>query len=112
MAQSIHAWFADVDNHTLIEQLKAHGLNFDSARQKNAEGILVGKTVVLTGALPGLSRDEATQMIESAGGRTSSSVSKKTDFVLAGEATGSKYVKAKELGLSILDERAFRELLG
>ena len=111
-AQSIHAWFADADNHTLIEQLKAHGLNFDSARQKNAEGILVGKTVVLTGALPGLSRDEATQMIESAGGRTSSSVSKKTDFVLAGEATGSKYVKAKELGLSILDERAFRELLG
>ena len=112
MAQSIHAWFADADNHTLIEQLKAHGLNFDSARKEKAEGILVGKTVVLTGALPGLSRDEATQMIESAGGRTSSSVSKKTDFVLAGEATGSKYVKAKELGLSILDERAFRELLG
>ncbi|MEC8614262.1 MAG: NAD-dependent DNA ligase LigA, partial [Verrucomicrobiota bacterium] len=111
MAQSIHAWFADVDNHTLIEQLKAHGLNFDSARQEKAEGILLGKTVVLTGALPGLSRDEATQMIEAAGGRTSSSVSKKTDFVLAGEATGSKYVKAKELGLSILDERAFRELL-
>ena len=71
----------------------------------------MGKTVALTGALPGLSRDEATQMIEAAGGRTSSSVSKKTDFVLAGEATGSKYVKAKELGLSILDERAFRELL-
>ncbi|MCH2073441.1 MAG: NAD-dependent DNA ligase LigA [Puniceicoccaceae bacterium] len=111
MAQSIHAWFADADNHTLIEQLKAHGLNFDSARQEKVEGILVGKTVALTGALPGLSRDEATQMIEAAGGRTSSSVSKKTDFVLAGEATGSKYVKAKELGLSILDERAFRELL-
>ena len=112
MAQSIHAWFADVDNHTLIEQLKAHGLNFDSARQEKAEGILLGKTVVLTGALPGLSRDEATQMIEAAGGRTSSSVSKKTDFVLAGEATGSKYVKAKELGLSIIDERAFLDLLG
>jgi len=111
MAQSIHAWFADVDNHTLIEQLKAHGLNFDSARREKAEGILVGKTVVLTGALPGLSRDEATQMIEAAGGRTSSSVSRKTDFVLAGEATGSKYVKAKELEITILDERSFRELL-
>ncbi len=111
MAQSIHAWFADVDNHTLIEQLKAHGLNFDSARQEKAEGILLGKTVVLTGALPGLSRDEATQMIEAAGGRTSSSVSRKTDFVLAGEATGSKYVKAKELEITILDERAFLELL-
>ena len=111
MAQSIHTWFADVNNHTLLEQLKAHGLNFDSARQEKAEGILVGKTVVLTGALSGLSRDEATQMIEAAGGRTSSSVSKKTDFVLAGEATGSKYVKAKELEITILDERAFRELL-
>ena len=111
MAQSIHAWFADVDNHTLIEQLKAHGLNFDSARQEKAEGILAGKTVVLTGALPSLSRDEATQMIEAAGGRTSSSVSRKTDFVLAGEATGSKYVKAKKLEITILDEKAFRELL-
>jgi DNA ligase (NAD+) len=111
MAQSIHAWFADLDNHTLIEKLKAHGLNFDSARQKKAEGILVGKTVVLTGALPDLSRDEATQMIEAAGGRTSSSVSSKTDFVLAGEATGSKYVKAKKLEITILDEKAFRELL-
>ena len=111
MAQSIHAWFTDVDNNALIEQLKAHGLNFDSARQEDAVGILAGKTVVLTGALPSLSRDEATQMIEAAGGRTSSSVSRKTDFVLAGEAAGSKYVKAKKLEVSILDESAFRELL-
>ena len=111
MAQSIHAWFADVDNRILIEQLKANGLNFNSARQEDGTGILAGKTVVLTGSLPTLSRDEATQMIEAAGGRTSSSVSKKTDFVLAGEATGTKYVKAKKLKLSILDERAFRELL-
>ncbi len=111
MAQSIHAWFADVDNRILIEQLKAHGLNFNSARQEDGTGILAGKTVVLTGSLPTLSRDEATQMIEAAGGRTSSSVSKKTDFVLAGEATGTKYVKAKKLKVSILDERAFLELL-
>jgi DNA ligase (NAD+) len=111
MAQSIHAWFTDVHNHALIEQLKAHGLNFDSARKEDGMGILAGKTVVLTGALPSLSRDEATQMIEAAGGRTSSSVSKKTDFVLAGEAAGSKYVKAKKLEVSILDEKAFRELL-
>jgi DNA ligase (NAD+) len=111
MAQSTHAWFSDTDNQALIEQLKAHGLNFQSARQENAGGRLAGKTVVLTGALPSLSRDEATQMIEAAGGRTSSSVSKKTDYVLAGEAAGSKYVKAKKLELDILDERAFRELL-
>jgi DNA ligase (NAD+) len=111
MAQSIHAWFTDADNYALIEQLKAHGLNFDSARLEDAVGILAGKTVVLTGALPSLSRDEATQMIEAAGGRTSSSVSRKTDFVLAGESAGSKYVKAKKLEVSILDESAFRELL-
>ena len=111
MAQSIHAWFADAGNQALVEQLKAHGLNFQSARQKKTGGRLAGKTVVLTGALPGLSRDEATQMIEAAGGRTSSSVSKKTDYVLAGEAAGSKYAKAKKLELAILDERAFRELL-
>ena len=111
MAQSIHAWFADVDNRILIEQLKANGLNFNSARQEDGTGILAGKTVVLTGSLPTLSRDEATQMIEAAGGRTSSSVSKKTDFVLAGEATGTKYVRAKKLKVSILNERAFRELL-
>ena len=111
MAQSIHAWFADADNQALVVQLKAHGLNFQSARQENAVGKLAGKTVVLTGALPSLSRDEATQMIEAAGGRTSSSVSKKTDYVLAGEAAGSKYAKAKKLELAILDERALRELL-
>ncbi|MGZ0655976.1 NAD-dependent DNA ligase LigA [Coraliomargarita sp. W4R72] len=111
MAQSIHAWFADSDNQTLIEQLKAHGLNFASSRQAQAGGVLAGKTVVLTGALPSLTRDEATKMIEAAGGRTSSSVSKKTDYVLAGEAAGSKYVKAEKLGVTILDEPAFRALV-
>jgi len=111
MAQSIHAWFADTENQALIEQLKAHGLNFESGRQAQADGVLAGKTIVLTGSLPTLTRDEATQMIESAGGRTSSSVSKKTDYVLAGEAAGTKYAKAEKLGVTILDEAAFRELL-
>lgn len=111
MAQSIHAWFADADNQALIEQLKTHGLNFQSGRQATADGVLSGKTVVLTGALPSLTRDEATKMIEAAGGRTSSSVSKKTDYVLAGEAAGSKYAKAEKLGIAILDEDAFRALL-
>ena len=111
MAQSIHAWFGDADNQRLIEQLKAHDLNFESGRQAQADGVLAGKTLVLTGTLPSLTRDEATQMIEAAGGRTSSSVSKKTDYLLAGEATGSKYAKAEKLGVTILDEAAFRELL-
>jgi len=111
MAQSLHAWFADAENQALVEQLKAHGLNFESSRQAQTSGVLSGKTVVLTGALPSLTRDEATKMIEAAGGRTSSSVSKKTDYVLAGEAAGSKYAKAEKLGVAILDEAAFRELL-
>ena len=112
MAQSIHAWFDDADNQALIEQLKAHGLNFASGRRAVAEGALAGKVFVLTGSLPELTRDEATQMIETAGGRTSSSVSKKTDYLLAGEAAGSKYTKAEKLGIPILDEAAFRDLLG
>jgi DNA ligase (NAD+) len=111
MAQSIHAWFADRENQVLIEQLKTHGLNFKSARQTQINGALTGKTIVLTGTLPSLTRDEATKLIEAAGGRTSSSVSKKTDYVLAGEATGSKYSKAKKLGITILDESAFKALV-
>lgn len=111
MAQSIYAWFADRDNQLLIEQLKAHGLNFASTRQAQSNGALAGKTIVLTGTLPSLTRDEATKLIEAAGGRTSSSVSKKTDYVLAGEATGSKYAKAEKLGITILDENAFKALV-
>ena len=112
MAQSIHAWFADADNQALIDQLRTHGLNFQSARQEQADGPLAGKTVVLTGTLPSLTRDEATKLIEAAGGRTSSSVSKKTDYLLSGEASGSKYVKAEKLGVEILDEASFRALVG
>jgi DNA ligase (NAD+) len=111
MAQSIHAWFDDAENRRLIEQLKAQGLNFESGRQAQAGGPLSGKTLVLTGSLPGMTRDEATRRIEAAGGRTSSSVSKKTDYLLAGEASGSKYAKAEKLGVPILDEAAFRDLL-
>jgi DNA ligase (NAD+) len=112
IAQSIHAWFDDTKNQQLIEQLKAHGLNFKSSRQTQADGALSGKTFVLTGTLPSMTRDKATQLIEAAGGRTSSSVSKKTDYLLSGEASGSKYVKAEKLGIPILDEAAFRDLLG
>lgn len=111
MAQSIHAWFDDTDNQKLIEQLNERGLNFSSGRRPNTGGTLDGKVFVLTGSLPNLTRDEATELIESAGGRTSSSVSKKTDYLLAGEATGSKYTKAEKLGVPVLDEAAFRNLL-
>ncbi|MGB1127545.1 MAG: NAD-dependent DNA ligase LigA [Opitutales bacterium] len=103
MAQSIHAWFEDPENRELIERLRRLGLNFESLRQ-SAGGPLDGKSIVLTGTLPKLSRSEATARIEKAGGRTSSSVSKKTDYLLAGEASGSKLAKAKQLGVPIIDE--------
>jgi len=113
MAQSIHAWFAKPANQEELERLRQHGLNFQSARTSSAsaDSPLAGKVFVLTGTLPDLTRDEATRLIEQAGGRTSSSVSKKTDYLLAGEATGSKYAKAEKLGIPILDQTAFQQLL-
>ncbi len=111
MAQSIHAWFSDADNAAMIERLRDFGLNFAAKRSENSDGKLSGKIVVLTGTLPTLTRTEATDLIEKAGGRTSSSVSKKTDYVLAGEASGSKYAKAVKLEIPILDEAAFLALL-
>ena len=113
MARSLVEWFANPAHRELMEKLRAHGLNFSSGSAGPATGgPLAGKTLVLTGTLPTLSRDDATRLIESAGGRTSSSVSKKTDYLLAGEATGSKYTKAQKLGVPILDEAAFKELIG
>ncbi|GHB98044.1 NAD-dependent DNA ligase LigA [Cerasicoccus arenae] len=117
MAQSICSFFVDDANRALILRLREAGVNVTllSAEQKphvNSEGAFVGKTVVLTGSLPNLSREEATAMIEQAGGKTSGSVSKKTDYVLAGDAAGSKLTKAEKLGVHILDEAAFRELIG
>ena len=111
MAQSINNWFSDTDNKELITQLKSHGLNFKSSRQATLGGALSNKTIALTGSLPSMTRDEATQLIEAAGGRTSSTVSKKTDYLLCGEASGSKYIKAEKLNIAILDEKAFRRLL-
>jgi DNA ligase (NAD+) len=73
--------------------------------------VLTGKTLVLTGTLPTLSRDEAKALIESAGGKAAGSVSKKTDFVVAGDEAGSKLTKAQELGVTILDEAAFLQLI-
>ena len=111
MAQSLHAWFAEPDHITLIDRLRDYGLNFQSARIETGDSTLAGKIFVLTGSLPNLTRSEASEMIEKVGGRTSTSVSKKTDYVIAGEASGSKYAKAVKLELQILDESAFQELI-
>ncbi len=111
MAESIHTFFAADKNKQLIDRLKAHGLKLEEERAETGEQPLSGKTVVLTGSLPSLSRGEATAMIEAAGGRASSSVSKKTDYVLAGESAGSKLDKARKLGIPILGEAEFLNLL-
>ncbi len=98
----------------LIERLRERGLNFElTAAERRAEGgPLEGKTFVLTGTLPDLSRDEATKLIRNAGGKVTGSVSKKTDYLVAGDSPGTKLAKAEEVGTEILDETGLRKLLG
>jgi DNA ligase (NAD+) len=111
IAQSVHQWFQFPQNRELIEKLRRAGLNFDSDtyRAKSIGG-LTGKTFVLTGTLPTLKREEATAKIEALGGKVSSSVSKKTDYVVAGDDAGSKLAKAQQLGIPVLDEKQFLKL--
>ncbi len=110
MAESLVAFFAMEGTKELLEDFRQLGLNFISA-QKTAEGTLSGKTFVLTGTLPTLKREEAAGLIEQAGGKTASSVSKKTDYVVAGEAAGSKLTKAQSLGIPVLTEEQLLALL-
>lgn len=110
IAKSITSFFKEPHNHKLIEKLIAAGLN-TSQEQSLGSKALEGKIFVLTGTLPTLSRDEAKELIENAGGRTSSSVSKKTDYVLAGSDPGSKFDKAKSLGVKIISEDELKVLI-
>jgi DNA ligase (NAD+) len=109
IAQSIVDWHGVPENHKLIERLSQAGLNFKSSLYQPAAkaGPFAGKTFVLTGTLPTLMREEVTAKIESLGGKVSGSVSKKTDYVLAGEDAGSKLDKAQKLGVKIIDEKEF-----
>jgi DNA ligase (NAD+) len=97
----------------VVEQLRAAGIVWDDLQGTGEAGFrpLLGKTLVLTGTLPSLTRDEAQAMIEAAGGKVSGSVSKKTSFVVAGEEAGSKLAKAQDLGVAVIDEAGLRELL-
>lgn len=112
IAQSLEQWFGQARNQALIEKLRAVGLNFRSElfQARREAGALTGKTFVLTGTLPTLTREQASERIEAAGGRVSSSVSKKTDYLLAGADPGSKLEKASQLGVKIIDEAAFLRL--
>jgi DNA ligase (NAD+) len=109
-AGNIRSWFDSAQSKDLIERLRAAGVNFES-RAVVQDLRFMGKTIVLTGALTQFSRDEATEKIESFGGKAASSVSKKTSFVVAGENAGSKLTKAQALGIPVLTEQEFLELL-
>ncbi len=109
-AQSILAWFANPQSKHLIQRLREAGVNMTAAEQGDDQRF-AGMTFVLTGALEKFTRDEASAMIEQRGGKSASSVSKKTTYVVAGEAAGSKLRKAQELGIAVLSEDEFLELL-
>lgn len=109
-AENLTEWFADRQSQDLIERLRQAGVNFES-REQVKDTRFAGKTFVLTGALSLFTREEATEKIESFGGKAASSVSKKTTYVVAGENAGSKLKKATELGVPVLSEQEFLEML-
>jgi DNA ligase (NAD+) len=114
VAESLHNFFSEEHNQMVIEQLRAPGkVTWPEGppAPKAPQGVLAGKTVVLTGTLPNLSREDAKEMLEAAGAKVAGSVSKKTDYVVAGAEAGSKLVKAEELGVPVLDEDGMRKLL-
>ena len=111
LAESLVSWFSDTKAKKLIERLEKRGLTLTEPTTQSGDA-LKGQTVVITGTLPGLSREQASALVEANGGRVASSVSKKTSFVLVGADAGSKFEKAKELGVRTIDENQFRELIG
>jgi DNA ligase (NAD+) len=111
MAVLIRSQLADERMRSLIEDLRGLGLRFEEEGAPPSEGPLAGMTLVLTGTLPELSREQATELIGAAGGRVTGSVSKKTDYLVAGESAGSKLEKAQRLGVKVLDEDGLRALL-
>jgi DNA ligase (NAD+) len=112
VAESVHTFFQQAHNREVVEQLRACGVTWEEGEAAvRAPKPLAGKTIVLTGTLPTLSRDEAKDMLEAAGAKVSGSVSKKTDFVVAGAEAGSKLDKARELGVTVLDEDGLKALL-
>jgi DNA ligase (NAD+) len=113
LAESIHQFFAEAHNREVIAQLRAAGVHWPHGEpRRKAGGKLQGLTLVLTGTLPTLSRDEARDLIESLGGKVAGSVSKKTSYVVAGADPGSKIDRARELGVAVIDERELRAMAG
>jgi DNA ligase (NAD+) len=113
VAESVHDWFDDEGNRALCDRLRAAGVKTEAVRRGSAkvDERFAGKQFVLTGTLAGFTRDEARALIEARGGRVNSSVSKKTDYLVAGDAAGSKLDKAQSLGVTVLEEDSFKEML-
>jgi DNA ligase (NAD+) len=111
VARSIHQFFREKHNQALVEKLRSEGFTFTYAVKKKS-GALHGMTFVLTGTLPGLTREDAKERIETAGGKVAGSVSKKTNYVVAGEEAGSKLDKAKQLGIEVIGEARLLEMIG
>jgi DNA ligase (NAD+) len=112
IAQSVVTYFADPTAQALVRKLERAGVTMHEPKQVEAGGALSGQTVVITGTLPTLSRTQATELVEANGGRVTSSVSKATTFVLAGEEAGSKLEKAQTLGIPIIDEAELVRRIG
>jgi DNA ligase (NAD+) len=115
VAQSIRTFFDQPHNREVVEQLRAAGVSWaehDGKPATAAAGPLAGHSVVLTGTLPTLTRDDARALLEAAGAKVAGSVSKKTRYVVAGSDAGTKLDKARELGIEIIDEAGLRALLG
>jgi DNA ligase (NAD+) len=108
---AIVEFLAEARNRVLIDKLKQGGVKMEAETRARASDKLAGLTFVLTGTLPTMTREEAGELIELHGGKTTGSVSKKTSYVLAGEAAGSKLDKARELGVAAIDEAGLRALI-
>jgi DNA ligase (NAD+) len=111
-ARAVVAYFQNPTTRQLIKKLRALGVQFEEPRPRGTGGALAGKTVVITGTLPSLSRQQATDLVEANGGRVAGSVSKNTDFLVAGEAAGSKLDKARTLGVKVIDEAELLRRVG
>ena len=112
IAESVRAFFENEKNIEIVNKLRQAGLRFEQQKTEHISAKLEGKKIVLTGTLPNYSRNEAKSLIEKHGGTTTSSVSKNTDYLLAGDSPGSKYEKAQKLNIPIIDEDQFKELIG
>ena len=114
IAASVREWFDDPENLALIERLRAAGVRMadERASRSRARVRSSGRRSCSPGTMPTMTREEATELAQAAGARVASSVSKKTDFVVAGENPGSKLTKAEALGVEVIDEAEFRERLG